>query len=163
VQGSSLNSVAVIDLEAGRSDPGFSIGSIPTYRLTVICVTDLCKDSLIPSDVRHTTRCQSAVKLLTSISGPERVVPHFPLEVQVPYSIREAVLVQGVLRGMDLEAQCVVRAIKVSLPKLDVWEYVKADITNAPTELPLGAYELSYEGRKMRVNKTARGWISGQA
>jgi len=56
-----------------------------------------------------------------------------------------------------------VRAVKVSLPKLDVWEYVKADITDAPTELPLGAYELSYEGRKMRVNKTARGWISGQA
>jgi len=81
----------------------------------------------------------------------------------VSVSVREAVLVQGVLRGMDLEAQCVVRAVKVSLPKLDVWEYVKADITDAPTELPLGAYELSYEGRKMRVNKTARGWISGQA
>ena len=78
------------------------------------------------------------------------------------FSVREAVLVQGVLRGMNLEAQCVVRAVKVSLPKLDVWEYVKADVTDAPTELPLGAYELSYEGRKMTVNKTVQGWVSGQ-
>jgi len=80
----------------------------------------------------------------------------------MPVSVREAVLVQGVLRGMDLEAQCVVRAVKVSLPKLDVWEYVKADITHAPSELPLGAYEVSFDGRKMRVNKTVHGWISGQ-
>jgi hypothetical protein len=84
------------------------------------------------------------------------------VRIQVSFSVREAVLVQGVLRGMNLEAQCVVRAIKVSLPKLDVWEYVKADITDAPTELPLGAYEVSFEGRKVKVNKTARGWISGQ-
>ena len=75
-------------------------------------------------------------------------------------SVREAVLVQGVLRGMNLEAQCVVRAVKVSLPKLDVWEYVKADVTHAPFDLPMGAYEVSFEGRKMRVSKTAQGWIS---
>jgi hypothetical protein len=81
----------------------------------------------------------------------------------VSVSIREAVLVQGVLKGMNLEAQCVVRAVKVSLPKLDVWEYVEADITHAPTDLPLGLYEVSFEGRKMRVSKTAQGWISEQA
>lgn len=78
-------------------------------------------------------------------------------------SVREAVLVQGVLRGMNLEAQCIVRAVKVSLPKLDIWEYVKADITQAPSDLPIGAYEVSFEGRKLRVNKTHQGWISEQA
>ena len=78
------------------------------------------------------------------------------------YSIREAVLVQGVLKGMSVEASCTVRAVKVLLQKLEVWEYVRADITHAPSELPLGAYEVSFEGRKMRVNKTAMGWISEQ-
>jgi hypothetical protein len=84
------------------------------------------------------------------------------VRIQVSVSFREAVLVQGVLRGMNLEAQCVVRAVKVSLLKLDVWEYVKADIMNAPSELPLGAYEVSFEGRKVKVHKTARGWTSEQ-
>lgn len=78
-------------------------------------------------------------------------------------SVREAVLVQGVLSGMNLEAQCTVRAVKVSLPKLDIWEYVAADIVQAPSDLPSGAYEVSFEGRKLKVHKTERGWISEQA
>jgi len=78
----------------------------------------------------------------------------------VSFSVREAVLVPGVLRGMNTEAQCIVRAVKVSLPKLDVWEYVKADITQSPADLPLGAYEVSFEDRKMRVIKTVQGWTS---
>jgi len=77
-------------------------------------------------------------------------------------SIREAVVIEGVLRGMNLEARCMVRAVKVSIPKLDVWEYVAADIAQAPSELPIGAYEVSFDGRKMPVSKTARGWISEQ-
>ena len=76
------------------------------------------------------------------------------------YSIREAVLLDGVLRGMDFEARCTVRAVKVSLPKLDVWEYVAADIVQAPEELPAGKYEVLFEGRKVKVYKTARGWTS---
>lgn len=84
------------------------------------------------------------------------------MRIHVSFSVREAVLVPGVLKGMNLEAQCVVRAVKVSLPKLDVWEYVKADITNAPSDLPLGAYEVSFEGRQMRVSKTVQGWRSEQ-
>jgi len=63
---------------------------------------------------------------------------------------------------MNLEAQCVVRAVKVSLPKLDIWEYVAADIAEAPSELPAGAYEVMFEGRKAKVHKTARGWTSGK-
>ena len=78
------------------------------------------------------------------------------------YSIREAVLLEGVLRGMHLEAQCTVRAVKVSLPKLDVWEYVAADIVQAPRDLPTGAYEVAFEGRKVKVNKTVNGWTSEQ-
>jgi hypothetical protein len=58
-------------------------------------------------------------------------------------SIREPVLLDGVLRGMNLEAQCMVRAVKVSLPKLEIWEYVRADIAQAPSDLPFGAYEVA--------------------
>ena len=85
------------------------------------------------------------------------------MAIQVSISVRESVVIQGVLRGMNVEAQCTITAVKVSLPKLDVWEYVKADITLAPPELPLGTYEVSFDGRKMKVNKTAQGWISKQA
>jgi len=79
----------------------------------------------------------------------------------VSVSFREAVLVQGVLRGMNREARCMVRAVKVSLPKLDVWEYVAADVVEAPNDLPTGAYEVAFEGRKVKVHKGARGWTSG--
>ena len=78
-------------------------------------------------------------------------------------SFREAVLVEGVLRGMNLEAPCTVRAVKVSLPNLDTWEYVRADVTQAPSELPVGSYHVSFDGRRMRVNKTPQGWRSEQA
>ena len=43
-------------------------------------------------------------------------------------SIRETVLVKGELRGMGHNSPCLVRAVKVSLPKLDVWEYVKTEV-----------------------------------
>ena len=78
------------------------------------------------------------------------------------YSIREAILLDGVLRGMDLEARCKIRAVKVSVPKLDVWEYVAADVVQAPSDLPAGAYEALFDGRKVKVHKTARGWTSEQ-
>jgi hypothetical protein len=83
--------------------------------------------------------------------------------IQVSVSVREAVLVEGMLRGMNLEARCVVRAVKVSLPKLDDWEYVAAEVVQAPNDLPLGAYEVSFEGRKVKVHKSERGWTSEQA
>jgi len=84
------------------------------------------------------------------------------VRIQVSVSVREAVLVEGLLRGMNLEARCVVRAVKVSLPKLDIWEYVAADVVEAPSDLPTGAYEVSLEGRKVKVHKTARGWWSSE-
>ena len=78
------------------------------------------------------------------------------------FSIREAVLIEGILRRMNLEAPCLVRAVKISLPNLDTWEYVRADITQAPSELPVGPYHVSFDGRKMKVEKTPRGWVSEQ-
>jgi len=85
------------------------------------------------------------------------------VRIQVSVSIREAVLLPGVLRGMNLEARCTVRAVKVSLPRLDVWEYVAADVVQAPNDLPAGAYEVSFEGRKVKVHKSERSWTSEQA
>ena len=75
-------------------------------------------------------------------------------------SIRETVLVKGELRGMGHNSPCLVRAVKVSLPKLDVWEYVKAEVFEAPEELPDGVYEVNFEGRKVRAKKTFDGWSS---
>ena len=77
-------------------------------------------------------------------------------------SIREAVLLEGILNGMNREAPCTVRAVKVSLPKLDIYEYVRADIAQAPSDLPFGSYEVTFEGRTMKVNKTSQGWIAWQ-
>lgn len=76
------------------------------------------------------------------------------------HSIREAVLLDGVLRGMNLEAPCTVRAVKISLTMLDEWEYVSADVVQAPHELPSGTYEVAFEGRRLTVHKTAHGWTS---
>jgi len=55
-----------------------------------------------------------------------------------------------------------VRAVKVSILKLDIWEYVAANIAHAPSELPDGAYNVSFEGRIMKVKKIAGNWEAGQ-
>jgi len=73
-------------------------------------------------------------------------------------SIRETVLVHGVLHGTDVQSPCVVRAVKVSIPRLDVFEYVKAEIAEAPAELPEGHYQLVFEGRKMQVHRHSGDW-----
>jgi hypothetical protein len=75
-------------------------------------------------------------------------------------SIREAVLVSGFLKGKEFEAACTVRAVKVSLMCLDTWEYVSANITQAPADLPDGTYTVSFEGRSMTVKKLAGKWES---
>jgi hypothetical protein len=36
-----------------------------------------------------------------------------------------------------------VKAVNVSPLHLDIWEYVKADVADAPQELPDGCYELA--------------------
>jgi hypothetical protein len=57
---------------------------------------------------------------------------------------------------MNLQAPSTVRGVKVSLPKLDIWEYAVADMVQAPFNIPDGAYEVSFDGRKMRLEKTAQ-------
>jgi hypothetical protein len=51
-----------------------------------------------------------------------------------------------------------VRAVKVSLPNLDILKWVRADIAHAPSELPDGASNVSFEGRTIKVKKIARNW-----
>ena len=73
-------------------------------------------------------------------------------------SLRETVLVLGILHGADVDYPCVVRAVKVSIPRLDVSEYVKAEIAEAPAHLPVGQYQLTFEGRKMKVARVGEDW-----
>jgi hypothetical protein len=73
-------------------------------------------------------------------------------------SIRESVLVLGVLQGTGVQSPCVVRAVKVSIPRLDVFEYVKAEVAEAPANLPEGNYELFFEGRRMQVHRAFGDW-----
>jgi hypothetical protein len=73
-------------------------------------------------------------------------------------SIRESVIVLGILHGADIESPCVIRAVRVSIPKLDVSEYVKAEIAEAPAHLAQGHYNLTFEGRRMKVEKVGEDW-----
>jgi hypothetical protein len=75
-------------------------------------------------------------------------------------SIREAVLVSGTLNGTQVP--CMVRAVKVSLPNLEILKWIRADIAQAPPELPDGAYNVSFEGRTMKVKKIAGNWKAGE-
>ena len=75
-------------------------------------------------------------------------------------SIRETVLIAGTLKGMGHNSPCLVRAVKVSVPKLGIWEYVNAEVFEAPEELPHGNYELNFEGRKARAKKSFDGWLA---
>jgi hypothetical protein len=76
-------------------------------------------------------------------------------------SNRETVMMAGRLSGMGYEAECTVSAIKVSLPQLDTWEYVKCDIHLAPEDLPDGQYRVTFEGRTMQVKRVDRCWVDG--
>jgi hypothetical protein len=75
-------------------------------------------------------------------------------------SIHETVLIPGTLNGMGHNSPCLIRAVKVSVPRLDIWEYVKAEVFEAPEELPRGTYEMNFEGRRVRTKKTFDGWSS---
>jgi hypothetical protein len=77
-------------------------------------------------------------------------------------SIREAVLVSGTLKGMNHQVSCLVRAVKLSLINLDTWEYVAADIVQASSDLPDGLYDVSFDGRTMKVKKIAGNWEAGE-
>ncbi|MGO9438794.1 MAG: hypothetical protein ACLPH3_25850 [Terracidiphilus sp.] len=73
----------------------------------------------------------------------------------------ETVMMLGQLRGMGHEAECTVSAVKVSLPLLNTWEYVKCDIFLAPEDLPDGPYKVTFEGRTMKIKKLDGYWLDG--
>jgi|ERR1035437_3154345 hypothetical protein len=68
-------------------------------------------------------------------------------------SHRETVIPKGHLEGMGHEAGCTVGAVKVSLPLLNIWEYVRCSIHHAPVDLPDGQHQVTFEGRTMQVKK----------
>jgi hypothetical protein len=76
-------------------------------------------------------------------------------------SIREFVTLAGILKGQNMELPCTVSAAKVSIPNLDIWEYVSAEVADAPSALPDGRYELQFEGRRMNTMKHGGRWDSG--
>jgi hypothetical protein len=76
-------------------------------------------------------------------------------------SHRETVMMTGRLKGMSREAECTVSAVKVSLPPLNIWEYVNCDIHFAPENLPNGQYEVTFEGRKTQVKLLDGYWVDG--
>ena len=78
-------------------------------------------------------------------------------------SIREAGLISGTLKGWEFESPCMVRAIKVTIPKFKLWEFVQAEVVETPVELPAGVYELHFEGRKFKATKNAGHWLSQYA
>jgi len=41
-------------------------------------------------------------------------------------------------------------------------KWVSADIAHAPSELPDGAYNVSFEGRTIKVKKIAGNWEAGE-
>jgi hypothetical protein len=76
-------------------------------------------------------------------------------------SSRETVMMAGKLKGMGHEAGCTVSAVMVSFPELDIAEYVKCDIHLAPLDLPDGPYQVTFEGRTMKVKKLGGDWVDG--
>ena len=72
----------------------------------------------------------------------------------------ENVLVSGTLTKSGAVARCIVRVRKVSNPKLNVTEYVRADVALAPPNLPDGDYEMHFEGRSVKVKESCGSLVS---
>jgi len=76
-------------------------------------------------------------------------------------SLRESILLDGKLSGMGYQVPCRLRAMKVSLPLLRVWEYVGCSVVQAPGELPDGLYDATFDGRTMQLKKLDGDWLDG--
>ena len=68
-------------------------------------------------------------------------------------------MMTGRLKGMGREAECMVSAVKISLPHLNIWEYVRCDIHLAPEHLPDGRNEVTFEGKTMAVQLLDGYWV----
>jgi hypothetical protein len=71
---------------------------------------------------------------------------------------REVVVLSGRLRGMGREAACTLNAVKVSLPGTVVSHFAKCNIHQAPSDLPDGKYELTFDGERVLFEKRNAVW-----
>ena len=79
-------------------------------------------------------------------------------------SKRERVSFPGILRGEGHEADCMVRATKVSLPgDPSAFEYVDYSIEKVSKLLPNGLYQLLAHGKTINVRYENGSWLSGTA
>jgi len=79
-------------------------------------------------------------------------------------SRREPVSFPGTLRGGGHEANCTVRATKVSMAgEPSVFEYVDYSIENVSKPFPDGVYQLSAHGKTMTVRNQNGDWLSAAA
>jgi hypothetical protein len=76
-------------------------------------------------------------------------------------SHREIVMLSGRLKGMGREADCIVSAVKVSLPGTNASHYTKCQIQNAPDDLPEGQYQVTFGGDTTNVRKRDGFWLAG--
>jgi hypothetical protein len=83
-------------------------------------------------------------------------------ETVVISSRRESILVRGRLIGMGHNTPCLLNAIRLSLPELNVSEYVKCEVLQAPSGLPDGRYEAWFEDRNMEIRKFDGLWVAGE-
>jgi|GEM_PF-2220079 len=75
-------------------------------------------------------------------------------------SNRESVTLPGHLVGMGREADCGVRAIKVSLPGTAEYNYIRPAIYDVPSDLPDGLYSITFGGKTERVQRQYGAWIA---
>jgi hypothetical protein len=75
-------------------------------------------------------------------------------------SNRESVTLPGHLVGMGREADCGVRAIKVSLPGTAEYSYIRPVIYDVPSDLPDGPYTITFGGMNERVQRHGGAWIA---
>lgn len=78
-------------------------------------------------------------------------------------SIREPVSFAGMLRGQGHEANCTVRATKVSLPGSSDFTYINYSIEGVSETLPEGEYQITVNGQVIAVRYQNGHWLSAAA
>ena len=77
-------------------------------------------------------------------------------------SNRVIVTMRGMTGGMGLEAECLVKAMEITLPNSGLPpEYAKMSIHRVSIgNLPDGPYEVSFAGRQERMQKRGDEWYA---
>ena len=71
----------------------------------------------------------------------------------------ESVLFPAQLTGMNQRATCSVSAIKVTELGTDESSYSRSRIVGAPLDLPDGAYEVTFAGHTLEVQRCMGVWL----